>query len=67
MKRRLKTKKVGGAIHPPPKGGGLLALIIKFSFLPMSGFEFSSSMLVNICITKKFMLGQYCNVKVSVK
>lgn len=29
MKRRLETKKVGDAIHPPPKGGGLLALIIK--------------------------------------
>lgn len=28
MKRRLETKKVGDAIHPPPKGGGLLALII---------------------------------------
>ena len=29
MKRGFKTKKVGDAIHPPPKGGGLLALIIK--------------------------------------
>ena len=28
MKRGLKTKKIGDAIHPPPKGGGLLALII---------------------------------------
>ena len=31
MKRRLETKKVGDAIHPPPKGMGLLALIIKSS------------------------------------
>lgn len=33
MKRRLETKKVGDAIHPPPKGGGLLALIINFWYL----------------------------------
>ena len=29
MKRRLEAKKVGDAIHPPPKGRGLLALILK--------------------------------------